>query len=81
MDRKFSGCRRAVLNEKSAIVPLKDGLLKLRLILDKQSIETFINDGDKAMTMLIFTDLNAEGISFFSDEEITLNLVKYDLVK
>lgn len=81
MDRKFSGCRRAVLNEKSAIVPLKDGLLKLRLILDKQSIETFINDGEKAMTMLIFTDLNAEGISFFSDEEITLNLVKYDLVK
>ena len=81
MDRKFSGCRRAVLNEKSAIVTLKDGLLKLRLILDKQSIETFINDGDKAMTMLIFTDLNAEGISFFSDEEITLNLVKYDLVK
>ena len=66
MDRKFSGCRRAVLNEKSAIVPLKDGLLKLRLILDKQSIETFINDGDKAMTMLIFTDLTLREFHFLA---------------
>ena len=41
---------------------IKRWFVKTQIILDKQSIETFINDGDKAMTMLIFTDLNAEGI-------------------
>ncbi|CVI67471.1 hypothetical protein NDGK_00881 [Clostridiales bacterium CHKCI001] len=58
----------------------KNRELKLRLILDRFSAEVFINDGEQVMTMVVYTDLAAEGICFFADGTVNMDVVKYDLV-
>ena len=54
--------------------------LKLRVVLDRYSVEVFINDGEQVMSAVILTDQDAKGISFFADGAAKIDLVKYDLV-
>lgn len=79
LDRKFSGSRRAYIHQRRSLVPEKDGELKLRLILDRFSVEVFINDGEQVMTATIMTEPSAKGISFFADGEVVMDVTKYDL--
>ena len=81
VDRKFSGSRRAIIHQRRAYVPHKDGRIKLRLILDRYSAEVFVDDGAKVMTFTINTELNAEGISFFADGKLHLKVKKYSLTE
>lgn len=79
IDRKFSGSRRAVIHQRRSKVASEGGNLKFRIILDKFSAEIFINDGEQVMSVTLFTDLNAEGISFFADGAVEMDVIKYDL--
>ena len=58
----------------------KEGMLKLRIILDRFSVEAFINDGEQVMSAVLYTDQSADGISFIADGTVHLDVVKYDLV-
>lgn len=78
-DRSFSGTRRAVLHQSRCLAKTEGSELKLRIILDRFSAEVFINDGKQVMTATIYTDQEADGISFFADGKITMDVVKYDL--
>ena len=80
VDRKHSGSRRAIIHQRRSKVNSSDGKLKLRLILDSFSVEVFVNDGEQVMTATMYTDLKADGISFFADGEVKMNVVKYDLI-
>ena len=60
-------------------MPDRNGELKLRLILDRFSMEAFLNDGEQTMTATILTDLSATGISFFADGQVEMDITKYDL--
>lgn len=80
MDRKFSGTRRDILHERSSRVNGPEGELKLRIILDRFSVEAFVNDGEQVMTAVLYTDQKADGISFLSDGAVTMDVVKYDLI-
>lgn len=80
VDRKFSGSRRAIIHQRRCLVNSKNGELKLRLILDRFSVEAFINDGEQVMSATIYTDQEADGISFFADGAVKLDVVKYDLI-
>ncbi|MDY2628293.1 MAG: glycoside hydrolase family 32 protein [Lachnospiraceae bacterium] len=80
VDRKFSGSRRAALHNRRSQVRSENGELKLRLILDRFSAELFINDGEQTVTTTIYTDQAADGISFFADGSVKMNVVKYDLI-
>lgn len=80
IDRKFSGSARAIIHQRRCEVKgTKGGELKLRLILDKCSVEVFINDGIQVMTATLYTEADAQGISFFADGEVSVDLVKYTL--
>jgi beta-fructofuranosidase len=80
IDRKFSGTRRAVINQRRSLVPgSKSGELRLRMILDRCSVEIFINDGAQVMTATLYTDQAAKGISFCSEGNVQMDLVKYEL--
>ena len=57
-----------------------NGELKLRVILDRFSVEVFVNDGEQVMTATMYTDQSADGISFFADGTVNMDVVKYDLV-
>ena len=53
--------------------------MKMRLILDKFSVEVFVNDGEQVMTATFMTDVSAKGISFFADGQVEMDIIKYDL--
>jgi len=80
VDRKFSGSRRAIIHQRRCRVNSKNGELKLRIILDRFSVEAFVNDGERVMTAVLYTDQEADGISFFVDGVMNMDVVKYDLV-
>lgn len=79
IDRKFSGSRRALIHQRRCKVNSREEELKLRIILDQFSVEVFINDGEQVMTATFYTDLAADGISFFADGKVQMDVVKYDL--
>ncbi len=79
VDRKFSGSRRAIIHQRRAKVDHERGKLKLRLILDRFSVEVFVNDGEKVMSATLATDLAAEGITFFADGKLRFNVTYYPL--
>lgn len=80
IDRKFSGSRRAIIHQRRSQVNDKDGKLKLRIILDRFSVEVFVNDGEQALSAILYTDQEADGISFFADGTVHMDVVKYNLV-
>ena len=79
IDRKFSGSRRAIIHQRRARVYTAGQALKLRMILDRFSVEVFVNDGEQVMTATYYTDLCADGISFASDGEVLMSITKWDL--
>ena len=67
VDRKFSGSRRAIIHQRRAKVQHDGGRLRLHLILDRFSVEAFIGEGEQVMSATLYTDLTAQGISFYAD--------------
>jgi len=79
IDRKFSGSRRAIIHQRRSLVRSRKGEIKLRLILDRYSVEVFVNDGEHVLSATIQTEQSASGISFFADGLVEMDVVKYDL--
>lgn len=78
LDRRFSGSRQGTIHQRECVVGQREEL-KLRLVLDRFSVEAFIGDGERAMTAIFFTEQSADGISFESNGKSILNVEKYDL--
>ena len=79
IDRKHCGSRRAYIHQRRSLIPYQDGEVKLRLILDKYSVEVFVNDGEQVMTATFMTTPEATGISFCADGQVEMDITKYDL--
>ena len=62
-------------------LPLRDGLLKLRILMDRTSLEIFGNDGEVFLTTCLLPHPEARGFSLVSiDEPIRLvSAIRYDL--
>lgn len=80
LDRRFSGSRREYVHQRSCQVIGKKEEIKLRIILDRYSAEVFVNDGEEVMTITFNTDLSAQGISFFADGDVVMDVTRYDLL-
>ena len=52
---------------------------KLRILLDKNSIEVFVNDGEQTMTAWIYTPQSADGITFAADGKATITAEQFEL--
>ncbi len=79
LNRKYSGLRRAIVYHRKCEVPEFDGILKLRLVLDRYSVEVFVGQGERVLSMMIPTDQSADRITFFSDGKAVLDVEKYDI--
>lgn len=79
IDRKFSGSRRASIHQRRSLVNTVDGELKLRIILDRFSVEVFVNGGEQVLSATMYTDQEADRVSFFADGTAKIDVVKYDL--
>ncbi len=82
IDRTHPGIDRDVVcRRKMELAPIQEEnskeVLKLRILLDKYSVEVFANDGEKVMSSLFYTPLEAESIVFDSDGTACINIIKY----
>ena len=67
LDRSCAGSRADIVHTRSCKVRSQNGALKLRILLDKNSVEVFVNDGEQTMTAWIYTPQSADGITFAAD--------------
>ena len=56
------------------------GEIKLRIILDRFSLEVFVNDGEQAASSVIYTRQEANVISFEAGGSAMMDVEKYDLL-
>ena len=57
----------------------RGGLLKLRLIMDRHSLELFVNEGEQAASFVLYTRDSARAISFECDGGAIIDVEKYEL--
>ena len=81
IDRKFSGSRRAYIHQRRCLVSDQQGEIRLHVILDRFSMEVFINDGEQVMTATILTGSDARKISFEADGKVMMDITKYSLTE
>ncbi len=80
IDRTRCGFPHDIVNVRDFLVRPQGGEIKLRLVLDKYSMELFVNDGEQAATAVIYTDVTADAISFESMGSVIMDVEKYDLI-
>ena len=81
IDRTYCGVTKDVVCVRKLKISNPEGLKKMRFILDRQSIELFLNNGEQVATTAICTPLEAQEIHFCSDKKMHINVEKYDIVK
>ncbi len=79
VDRTHSGFPHDIVNIREFPVGLKNGELKLRVIMDRYSLELFVNDGEQAASFVLYTPAEANAVSFSSDGSVLVDVEKYDL--
>ena len=79
LDRIRSGLPRDIVHTRSFLVRPRNGEIKLRMILDRYSLEVFVNDGEQAASAVIYTRQEADAITFEAGGSVMMDVEKYDL--
>ncbi len=79
-DRSNSGLRRDIVSSREVVTRFRDGKIRLRIIMDRYSVEIFVNNGEQAISSTIFTGQDAEGISFEAEGIAIIDVEKYDII-
>mgnify|MGYP000923110232 FL=1 len=79
IDRTYSGVNADVVCVRKIEIAEKHHAPKLHFIMDRYSVELFINDGEQTASVVIPTPLGANEIIFTSDEAATVNIEKYEI--
>ena len=79
IDRSRSYSRRDIVSVREFLVEPEQGTITLRIIMDKNAIELFVNDGKYASSTMINTPLSADKISFESYGDVKLDIVRHDI--
>jgi len=80
IDRTRSGLPHDIVHTRTFLVPPGNGEVKLRVILDRFSVEVFVNDGEVAASSVIYTRQEADAITFEADGQALIDVEKYDLI-
>jgi beta-fructofuranosidase len=78
-DRSRSGSRRDIAHTRHVIAEAQNGTLTLRLLMDKESVELFINGGERVVTSLIPPLADADQITFAADAPLTVSVEAHPL--
>lgn len=79
LDRSQSGTRRAHVHQRSCRVGHEDGEIRLRIILDRNSVEVFVGEGEKTMSMVLVTQESAGGVAFEAIGEAVMDVTMHEL--
>ena len=78
-DRSYSGFRHYILSERKAHVRYRGGEITLRFMIDRFSVEVFVNDGEQTMTNTIYTRQSAAGVYFEAAGGAVIDVEKYTI--
>lgn len=79
-DRSCSGVRRDTAHERSMDILSNKEKITMQLVMDRYSIEVFINEGEQAMSFVIRTPYETDGIYLRADGNVKLAITKHDIV-
>lgn len=79
IDRTYSGMVRDTISRRKVNIKDPKEILKLRLILDKYSVEVFVNDGEQVLSTTFYTPIEADEISFGCNGTARANILKYTI--
>ena len=80
VDRSRCGIRYDVVHVREFLARPQGGEIKLRVVMDKHSLELFVNDGEQAATFILYTPESADSISFEADGgAVLVDVEKFDL--
>lgn len=80
IDRTYCGVTKDVVCVRKFKLADQSGKLQLRFLVDRQSVELFVNGGQQVATTAICTPLTAKDIRFHCDGETSIDIDKYDIV-
>jgi fructan beta-fructosidase len=79
----YVDCTSSEKDNKSAenllqTAPMKaaNGIVKIKVLIDKSSLEVFGNDGEKVISTMIYPDTASTGISIFAEGKASVNKLK-----
>lgn len=78
-DRSYSGVRRDAAHTRSMRVLSNDTIVKLRIVMDRYSIEIFVNDGEQVMTSIIRTPYEVDGVYLRAQGNVSADIVKHQI--
>ena len=79
VDRTHSGFPHDIVSIREFLVEPRQGEIKLRIIMDRFSLELFVNDGQQAASFVIYTPETADAISFETEGAVLMDVEKYEL--
>ena len=79
VDRAHRGGSCNINNVREIPVRNQKGIVKLRIIMDRYSLEVFVNDGEQAASFVIYTPKDAAHISFECNGSLLMDIEKYEL--
>ena len=79
IDRTNSGTVNDVVHVREFPARFPDGEIRLRLLMDRYSLEIFVNGGEQAASLTLYTPPEADAITFASDVPASVTAEKYDL--
>ena len=77
--RRFSYLSKDAIDERKIDIDICDGKLSLCVLIDRYSIEIFVNNGKQAFTSRIYTPLDANEIRFLADGKVNINVCKNEI--
>ncbi len=80
LDRTHSGLPHDIVHTRKFLVRPGNSAIKLRIVLDRFSVEVFVNDGEQAASTVIYTRQEAEAITFEAGGSALVDVEKYDLI-
>ncbi|MBR3570463.1 MAG: glycoside hydrolase family 32 protein [Oscillibacter sp.] len=80
IDRSRCGAPYDITHVRKFLARRQNGKLKLRFVMDRHSLELFVNDGEQAASLLLYAPESADVISFEADGGIVrMDIEKYGL--
>lgn len=80
VDRNHSGKSTSIQfpGKQTAPMEAKDGVVQMRIFVDRSSVEVFGNNGERVITDLIFPDSDSQGMELFATGgNVTLNSLEW----
>lgn len=78
-DRQNSGVRKDAAHIRCMKVLSNHQIVKLRVVMDRYSAELFVNDGEQAMTSIIRTPFEIDGVYLKARGDVKVSIIKHDI--